>query len=110
MSIKYHLFHFLILTAFSLFVSQKENQRLYPYIGGGLGIGFTNIEIITSLQGGPPATTSVLDGDDTVFVGHITTGLTYRASNKVDFYSEARYFRAFDVTISQSTPFFTEVW
>jgi len=84
----------------------NENQRLYPYIGGGLGIGFTDIEIVTSLQGGPPATTSILDGDDTVFVGHVTTGLTYRASNKVDFYSEARYFRAFDVTISQSTPFF----
>ncbi|MEM8771859.1 MAG: outer membrane beta-barrel protein [Pseudomonadota bacterium] len=77
-----------------------EDQKFVPYIGGGFGLGFVDSDVSYF-----PATASApvfgVFGDDTAFAGHVAVGATYALSDKLELYSEGRYFRVNNVDLER---------
>ena len=79
----------------------SEDQRLVPYIGGGLGVAFvdSNVGYFPASATSP---TFAVQGDDTAFTSHGAIGLTYKLTPNVEIYSEGRYFRILNVNLDRN--------
>lgn len=76
----------------------KENQKIVPYIGGGLGVGVIDSDIRYFPNNGvATAPTFAVQGEDTGFATVSTAGVTLNASEKFDIYTEARYFKTYGI-------------
>ncbi len=75
-----------------------DNQRVIPYFGGGIGIANvdTNIQYFPN-NGVATAPTFALQGDETAFATVSNVGLTFKASEQFDIYTEARYYKLYGV-------------
>lgn len=62
-----------------------------PYIGGGIGVAHVNVKDYST------AGTTVADEDDNVFAYQAMAGMEYAVNNKVDLYTEYKYFATEDV-------------
>lgn len=76
----------------------KENQKIVPYIGGGLGFGIvdSNIQYFPD-NGVATSPTFAVEDDDTGFATVSTIGVTLNATEKFDIYTEARYFKTYGI-------------
>jgi len=73
-----------------------DNQRIVPFIGGGLGVGRVDANILYA-GGGATSPNFVATGDDTGLAGTIAGGLTFKTDTRWDIYGEARYFQIRDL-------------
>jgi opacity protein-like surface antigen len=80
----------------------NDSQRLVPYIGGGIGAAFLDVDI--DRVGGSLADSRLAGTDDTEFVGHVAAGVTYELSRHAEIYSEGRYFRVSNVGLDFAGP------
>ena len=72
----------------------KENQKIVPYIGGGLGFGIVDSSIQYFPDNGvATAPTFAVEDEDTGFATVSTIGVTLNATEQFDVYTEARYFK-----------------
>lgn len=76
----------------------KDNQKIIPYIGGGLGLAVvdTNIQYFPN-NGVANAPTFAVVGETTNFATVSTIGLTSKISDKIELYTEGRYQKIFGV-------------
>lgn len=79
----------------------SEDQRLIPYIGGGLGVAFVNSDV-GYFGGAATAPTFAVTGDDTAFASHAALGVSYELTNSVDLYTEGRYFRVYGANLERT--------
>lgn len=90
-----------LLTNYSDIVWSAD-QRIVPFIGGG--IGFSNIDSDTVYTGNPAPgapPTFAISGDDDAFTTTFGGGLTYRATNTFEIYAEARMTTLYDVGLER---------
>ncbi|MFZ5616434.1 MAG: outer membrane protein [Pseudomonadota bacterium] len=73
--------------------------KLTPYVGGGAGVGFVDLEAF-----GGSALTPIASADDTVFAGHFAAGATYALSERIELYGEGRYVRTSKVDTALLSP------
>jgi len=75
-----------------------DDQRIVPYFGGGIGLAKvdTNIQYFPN-NGIATEPTFAVQGDETAFATVSSLGLTYKATEKFDIYTEARYFKLYGV-------------
>ena len=78
----------------------SPDQRFVPYIGGGLGVGFVESNILYAPPSASAATFGVI-GDDAAFAGHVAAGASYALADGLEVYSEGRYFRIQDVALER---------
>ena len=75
-----------------------ENQRIVPSIGGGIGVADVDTNILYFPNNGVfTAPTFGVIGSETALVTTGTLGLTYKATQQVDVYTEARYYKVYNV-------------
>ena len=76
----------------------QENQRFVPYIGGGIGLADVNNNILYFPDNGNfTAPTFGVIGSEIAFATTGNVGLTLKASEKLDIYTEARYYKVYGV-------------
>ena len=78
----------------------SPNQKITPYVGGGLGVALVD----TSAPYFPASATApvfTLIGSDTAFSSHAAIGVTYEVSSNIDLYTEGRYFRAYGLDLER---------
>lgn len=80
----------------------SDSQRFVPYIGGGIGAAFLDVDI--DRIGGSLADSRLAETDDTDFAGHVAVGLTYELSRRAELYTEGRYFRVSNVDLDFAGP------
>lgn len=83
----------------------REDQRLVPYIGGGIGVASIDVSART-FPAGDPSTVYRISDDTTALTSTFGAGLSYRVpsrrfSDRFEVYSEARYYSIYDVEFSQ---------
>lgn len=80
----------------------SDDQRVVPFIGGGIGVSSIDADITyTGNQtAGAPATFAVR-GEDEAFTSTFGAGLTYRASDSFELYGEARITTLYDVQLER---------
>lgn len=78
----------------------SPDQRLVPYIGGGLGVAFVdaNVPYFPASASGP---VFGLVDEDTALAGHVAAGASYELSDGLELYSEGRYFRIQNVNLDR---------
>jgi len=75
-----------------------ENQKIVPYIGGGIGLGIVDSDIQYFPNNGAfTAPSFAVQGQDTGFATVSTAGVTLNATEKFDIYAEGRYFKTYGV-------------
>ena len=74
----------------------RDDQRIIPYFGGGLGIATVDTDI-QYFPGTATAPTFAVQGDDTGFATISTLGLTFKATETFDVYTEARYLKTYGI-------------
>lgn len=74
-------------------------DRLTPYVGGGAGVAFVDLDV-TALSSSVPFATA----DDTVFAGHVAAGATFALSERLELFGEGRYFRSSRVETAFASP------
>jgi len=74
----------------------QENQRVVPFIGGGLGLGRVDANILYA-GGGATTPNFTATGDDTGLAGTFAGGLTLKTDSQWDIYGEARYYQIRDL-------------
>ncbi|MEP1231353.1 MAG: hypothetical protein ABJG88_11810 [Litorimonas sp.] len=75
-----------------------DNQRVIPYFGGGIGVATVDTDIQYFPNNGvATAPTFAAQGDDTAFATVSNIGLTFKATDKFDIYTEARYYKLYGV-------------
>lgn len=79
-------------------IQWKDDQRIIPYFGGGIGVATVDTDIRYFPNNGI-ATDNVfaVQGADTALATISSIGLTYKATEKFDIYTEARYYKLYDV-------------
>lgn len=88
---------FFLLNSYSD-IRWKEDQKVVPYIGGGLGFGVVNSDIRYFPNNGiATAPTFAVQGEDTGFATVSAVGVTLNASEKFDVFTEARYFKTYGI-------------
>ena len=80
----------------------SDDQRLVPYFGGGAGAAFVDFDAAQVFNGGAP--NPIASADDTVFAGHLTAGATYELTDRLELFSEGRYFRFSKVDVVFAGP------
>ncbi len=74
----------------------RDDQRVVPFVGGGLG--FANVETdILYAGGGATSPNFAARGDDTGLVGTFAAGLTWLTGSDWEVYGEARYYQVRDL-------------
>ena len=78
----------------------SPNQRLTPYIGGGLGVAFVdaNAPYFPATASAPVFTVT---GSETAFSSHAAAGLSYEVTPNIDLYTEGRYFRTYGLDLER---------
>ncbi|MEL7481083.1 MAG: hypothetical protein AAGJ29_05950 [Pseudomonadota bacterium] len=76
----------------------SDDQLIVPYLGGGLGLGIVdnNIQYFPD-NGIATAPTFGVVEDDTAFATHTAIGLTFKATERLEVYTEGRYYRIYNV-------------
>ena len=88
---------YILINSFSD-IRWKDNQKIVPYIGGGLGIGIIDNDIRYFPNNGvATAPTFAVNGEDTGFTTVSTIGVTLNASDKFDIFTEARYLKTYGI-------------
>ncbi|MEM9055644.1 MAG: hypothetical protein AAGB16_09995, partial [Pseudomonadota bacterium] len=77
-----------------------ENQKIVPFIGGGLGVGRVDANILYA-GGGATSPNFAAIGDDTGLAGTIAGGLTFKTNSRWDIYGEARYYQIRDLDLDR---------
>ena len=80
----------------------SDSQRFVPYIGGGVGAAFLDVDI--DRVGGSLQNSRLAETDDTDFAGHVAVGLTYELGGRAELYTEGRYFRVSNVDLDFAGP------
>lgn len=78
----------------------KDNQRIVPYFGGGIGFGVVDNSILY----GPATATAPtvgLEGQDTGFATISALGLTAKITDKIDLYTEGRYHKIYGIDVDR---------
>ncbi|WP_427450195.1 hypothetical protein [Litorimonas sp. WD9-15] len=76
----------------------KDNQRVVPYIGGGIGLGVVDSDIQYFPNNGvATAPTFAAQGQDTGFATVSAAGVTLNATEKFDVFVEGRYFKTYGI-------------
>ena len=78
----------------------RPDQKIVPYIGGGLGAAFVNSNV-GYFPASATAPTFAVQGEDTAFAGHIAAGVSYDLSGGLELYTEGRYFRINNVSLER---------
>jgi len=78
----------------------EDNQRLVPYVGGGIGVGVveTDIQYFGAAALAPVFRTF---GDSTNFATVSTLGVTAKVSDKIDIFTEGRYSKIYGVDVER---------
>lgn len=76
--------------------------RLTPFVGGGAGVAFVDIDAFQPLA--VTAAPKVASADDTVFIGHFAAGLSYAVNDRLELFSEGRYVRSSNVSVDFTSP------
>jgi opacity protein-like surface antigen len=76
----------------------RENQKIVPYFGGGIGIGDfdTNIQYFPN-NGIATAPTFAVQNSGSGFATVSTLGATFKATDRFDIYAEGRYLKTYGV-------------
>jgi len=74
----------------------KEDQRIIPYFGGGLGAGVVDSGILYAPATAPAPTFGVI-GEDTGLATITSLGVTAKVTDKLDLYTEGRYYKIYGV-------------
>ena len=74
----------------------QDDQKIVPFIGGGLGVGRVDANVLYA-GGGATSPNFTATGDDTGLAGTIAGGLTFKTDSKWDIYGEARYYQIRDL-------------
>lgn len=73
-----------------------ENQRLVPYIGGGLGVAFVDSDVgYFPVSAATPGNTFAVTDSDTAFASHIAAGISAPLGVKAEAFVEGRYTRIY---------------
>ncbi len=91
---------FILLNSYNE-IRVSDEQRIIPYIGGGLGIGIVDTTLNFAPELGGPLPTFVAQGENTTFARSIAGGLTWEATERLDIYTEGRYYRVDGVDVVQ---------
>lgn len=76
----------------------SENQAIIPYIGGGIGVGIIDNNILYFPNNGvATAPTFAVEGSDTGLATHTTIGVTVPVNEQLEFYGEGRYLLTLNV-------------
>ncbi len=80
----------------------KENQKIVPYLGGGLGLGVIDSNVTYFPNNGvATAPTFAVNGQDTGITTVSTIGVTLNASDAFDVYAEARYLKTYGIDLER---------
>jgi hypothetical protein len=74
----------------------EDDQKIVPFIGGGLGFADVDSNILYAGGGATSPNFGVI-GSSSNFVTHSSAGLTFKATQKNDLFLEARYYTIYDV-------------
>lgn len=76
----------------------KDNQRVVPYIGGGIGFGVVDTDVQYFPDNGVATVpTFAVRGEDTGFATVSAAGVTLNATDTFDIYVEGRYFKTYGI-------------
>jgi len=76
----------------------KENQRIVPYFGGGIGAGVVDSGILYFPNNGTATEpTFGVIGEDTGLATITALGVTAKISDRIDLYTEGRYYKIYGV-------------
>ena len=74
----------------------KDNQRIVPYLGGGIGVGITDSDIQYFPNNTAfTAPNFAVQGEDTAFATVSTLGVTLNTTEKFDVFTEACYLKTY---------------
>ncbi len=85
-----------LLVMANALVDINTDTAFTPYIGGGLGIAFTDIDIVYGGAAGAPPPVA-FDDTDTNFALQGIVGASYAFSENISLFADARYTQVFDV-------------
>jgi len=74
----------------------RENQKIIPYFGGGIGAGVVDSGILYAPATAPAPTFGVI-GEDTGLATISALGVTAKVTDKFDIYTEGRYYKIYGV-------------
>ena len=74
----------------------RDDQKIVPYFGGGIGVAKVDSEI-QYFGGAATAPTFAVQGDDIGLATVSTLGLTFKANEAFDVYTEARYLKTYGI-------------
>ena len=78
----------------------SPDQRITPYIGGGIGVALVDANTPYFPAGAPGPVFTVV-GSETAFSSHAALGLTYEVTPNIDLYTEGRYFRTYGLDLER---------
>ena len=79
------------------FIDFDTGSKLTPYLGGGIGVGFVDIDLIY----GPGV---VITGNDEVFAAQLIAGVSYEVGANTSIFGDVRYIQAYDVQGTRVSP------
>lgn len=79
----------------------KEDQRIVPYFGGGLGFGVVDNGILYGPADSAAPTFGVVE-EDTGFATISALGVTAKVTDKFDIYTEGRYYKIYGIDADRS--------
>jgi len=74
----------------------KEDQKIIPYFGGGIGAGVVDSAILYAPASAPAPTFGVI-GEDTGLATITALGVTAKVTDKLDLYTEGRYYKIYGI-------------
>lgn len=74
----------------NLYYDLTQYGAFTPYVGGGLGVGFVDVEY-------SPSGVGIVDDDDTVFAYQVVAGASYAFSDRAALFAQYRYRATEDV-------------
>ncbi len=74
----------------NLYYDFTQYGAFTPYIGGGFGLGFVNVEY-------SPSSVGIVDDDDTVFAYQVVAGASYAFNDRTALFAQYRYRATEDV-------------
>lgn len=88
---------FILINSYSD-IRWKADQKIVPYLGGGFGLGVVDTDIRYFPNNGTTTTPNfAVLGEETGFATFSTVGVTLKATEKFDIYTEARYFKTYGI-------------
>jgi len=79
----------------------RDGQRIIPYFGGGIGVATVDSNI-QYFPGTATAPTFAVQGEDTGLATVSTLGVTYKATEQFDVFTEARYYTVYGIDVERN--------